>query len=262
MPKLAANLTMLFTDVPFLDRFAAAKQAGFKYVEFLFPYEAPAEKVKEALDKNGLKVVLFNLPSGNWAGGDRGIGANPNRVEEFRAGVKTAVSYAKVLGVPRLNCLAGKTIAGVSREDQKKAMVENVKFAADALKEIGVKLVIEHINNFDIPGFVLGRVQDVLDVIAEAGRSNVYVQYDIYHAQRTEGNLVQILREHFAKIDHIQIADNPGRHQPGTGEINFPFVFAEMDKLGYQGYVGLEYVPSPDTLKSFGWIKEYGCQLA
>jgi len=262
MPKIAANLTMLFTDVPFLNRFAAAKQAGFKYVEFLFPYDHPAEKVKEMLDKHGLKVVLFNLPSGNWAGGDRGIGASPNRVEEFRAGVKTAVSYAKVLGVPRMNCLAGKLVAGFSREDHKKTMVENVKFAADALKEIGIHLIIEHINPYDIPGFFLNRVQEVLDVIAEAGRPNLFVQYDIYHAARTEGNLAQILREHLAKIDHIQVADNPGRHQPGTGEINYPFLFAEMDKLGYKGYVGLEYVPSPDTLKSLGWIKEMGCQLA
>jgi len=262
MPKIAANLTMLFTNVPFLDRFAAAKQAGFKYVEFLFPYDHPAEKVKEMLDKHGLKVVLFNLPSGNWAGGDRGIGASPNRVEEFRAGVKTAVSYAKVLGVPRMNCLAGKLVAGFSREDHKKTMVENVKFAADALKEIGIHLIIEQINPYDIPGFFLNRVQEVLDVIAEAGRPNLFVQYDIYHAARTEGNLAQILREHLAKIDHIQVADNPGRHQPGTGEINYPFLFAEMDKLGYKGYVGLEYVPSPDTLKSLGWIKEMGCQLA
>lgn len=262
MPKVAANLTMLFQDVPFLDRFAAAKQAGFKYVEFLFPYDHPAEKVKEALDKNGLKVVLFNLPSGNWGGGDRGIGASPNRVEEYRAGVKRAVEYAKLLGVPRMNTLAGKAVQGFSREDHLKTLVENLKFSADALGQIGVKQIVEHINPFDIPGFVLNRVQDVLDVLAQVNRPNTAVQYDIYHAQRTEGNLVQILREQFAKIDHIQVADNPGRNQPGTGEINYPFVFAEMDKLGYQGFVGLEYVPKPDTLKSLGWIKEYGCQMA
>lgn len=261
MPKMAANLTMMFTDVPFLERFPAAKQAGFKYVEFLFPYEHPAEKVKEVLGKNGLQVINFNLPCGNWAGGDRGIGASPNRVEEFRTGVKTAVSYAKVLGTPRLNCLAGKMVAGFSREEHKKTLVENLRFAADALKEIGVNLIVEHINPYDIPGFFLNRVQEVLDVIAEVNRPKLYVQYDIYHAARTEGNLAQIMREHLAQIDHIQIADNPGRHQPGTGEINFPFLFAEMDRLGYKGYVGLEYVPSPDTLKSLGWIKEYGCQL-
>jgi hydroxypyruvate isomerase len=262
MPKLAANLTMLFTDVPFLDRFPAAKHAGFKYVEFLFPYDHPAEKVKEALDKNGLQVINFNLPSGNWAGGDRGIGASPNRVEEFRAGVKTAVAYAKVLGTPRLNCLVGKMVTGFSREDHRKTAVENLKFAADAVGAIGVKQIVEHINPFDIPGFFLTRVSEVLDVIAEANRPNLYVQYDIYHAARSEGNLTLTLREQFAKIDHIQIADTPGRNQPGTGEINFPFLFAEMDKLGYKGYVGLEYVPKPDTLSSLGWIKQMGCQLA
>ncbi len=262
MPKLAANLTMLFTEVPFLDRFAAAKQAGFKYVEFLFPYEHPAEKVKEMLDTNGLQVVLFNLPSGNWAAGDRGIAASPNRVEEFRSGVKTAVSYARVLGVPRMNCLAGKMVPGYTREEHRKTLVENLRFAADAVKAIGVKLIVEHINPHDIPGFFLNRFQDVLDVIGEANRPNLYVQYDIYHAQRTEGNLAQILREHLAKVDHIQVADNPGRHQPGTGEINYPFLFAEMDRLGYQGYVGLEYVPNPGTVKSLGWITQYGYQLA
>ncbi len=262
MPRVAANLTMLFTDVPFLDRFAAAKRAGFKYVEFLFPYEHPAEKVKQALDANGLQVVLFNLPSGNWAAGDRGIGASPNRIEEFRAGVKTAVSYAKVLRAPRLNCLAGKLVPGFSREEHRKTLVENLRFAADALQEIGVKLIIEAINHYDIPGFFLNRVQEVVDVIAEVGRPNVFVQYDLYHAQREEGNLVPTLREHLAKIDHIQIADNPGRHQPGTGEINYPFLFAELDNLGYGGFVGCEYVPNPDTMHSLDWIKEYGCQLA
>jgi hydroxypyruvate isomerase len=262
MPKIAANLSLMFTDKPFIERFAAAAQAGFKYVEFLLPYEQPADKVKEALDKNGLKVVLFNLPSGNWAGGDRGIGASPNRIEEFRAGVKTAVEYAKVLGVPRMNCLAGKMVSGYTREVHVKTLVENLKFSADALGQIGVNQIIEHINPFDIPGFVLNRVSEVVDVIGQVGRPNVYVQYDIYHAQRTEGNLAQILREQFAKIDHIQIADNPGRNQPGTGEINFHFLFAEMDRLGYKGYVGLEYNPKPDTLGSLGWIKEYKVQLA
>lgn len=262
MPKLAANLTMLFTEVPFLDRFAAAKQAGFKYVEFLFPYEHPAEKVKKALDNNGLQVVLFNLPSGNWAAGDRGIGANPDRVEEFRAGVKTAISYAQVLGAPRMNCLAGKVVPGRSREEHRKTLVENLRFAADALGEIGLNVLVEHINPFDVPGFFVNRVQDALDVIAEANRPNLYVQYDIYHAQRTEGNLIQLLREHLLKIDHIQIADNPGRHQPGTGEINFPFVFAEIDKLGYNGFIGLEYIPTPDTVKSLSWIKQNGVRFA
>ena len=263
MPKLAANLVWLFTDVPFLDRFAAAAKAGFKYVEFLIPYEYPAEQIKELLDRNGLKVVLYNLPNGNnWAGGDRGIAASPNRIEEFRAGVKTALTYAKIQGVPRVNCLSGKMVPGYSLEEHRKTMVENLRFAADALGEIGVKVVIEHCNTYTIPGFMLTRVQEVVDIIAEAKRPNIYVQYDIYHAQRTEGNLAQILRDHMSLIDHIHVADTPGRHQPGTGEINYRFLFAEMDRLGYKECVGMEYEPQPDTLSSFGWIKEYGCRLS
>jgi hydroxypyruvate isomerase len=262
MPRVAANLTMLFTELPFLERFAAARQAGFTLVEFLFPYDHPAEKVREALDDNGLGVVLFNLPSGNWAGGDRGIGASPDRVDEFRAGIETAVAYARVLGVPRMNCLAGKMVSGYSRERHVATLVENLKASADALGEIGVTQVVENINPFDIPGFLLTRVGDVLDVIAAVNRPNVAVQYDMYHAQRTEGNLVQILREHLGAIDHIQVADTPGRHQPGTGEINYRFVFAEIDKLGYRGSVGLEYVPAGDTRSSLAFIGEYGCRLA
>jgi hydroxypyruvate isomerase len=261
MPKLAANLGWLFTEVPFTDRFAAARQAGFKHVEFLLPYEYPAEELKRLLDENGLRIVLFILPSGNWLK-DRGIAASPDRVEEFRAGVKIAISYAKILGVPRVNCMAGKMTPGFSPEQHWATMIENLRFAADALGEIGVKVVVEHVNRYTIPSFFLNRVQDVLDVIAEAKRPNLYVQYDIYHAQRTEGNLAQILREHIAQIDHIHVADTPGRHQPGTGEINYPFLFSEMDKLGYKEFVGLEYEPTADTVSSLGWIKEYGCQLA
>jgi hydroxypyruvate isomerase len=264
MPKIAANLTMLFTEVPFLERFEAAAKAGFKYVEFLFPYDYPAEQIRDLLVKNGLQVVLFNLPAGNWAAGERGLGANPlpDRIEEFRAGVAKAVTYAKVLGVPRMNILAGKVIPGVARQEQWQAMVANVQYAADALYCAGLKLVVEAINHYDIPGFFINKTPEVLALINEAGRENVYYQYDLYHAQREEGNLTPTLREHFARIDHIQLADNPGRHQPGTGEINYPFLFAELDKLGYQGFVGLEYIPAPNTLASFGWIKEYGCSLA
>lgn len=262
MPKIAANLTMLFTEVPFLERFAAAKQAGFKYVEFLHPYDYSPEQVRELVKSNGLQVVLFNLPSGDWAAGERGIAANPARQEEFRAGVHRAIAYAKALGVPRVNCLAGKASSDFTPEEHWNTLVENVAFAANALAEIGVSLVVEPINHFDIPGFVLNTTRQGLDLIAQAGRPNVYLQFDIYHVQREEGNITPTLREHIGKIAHIQIADNPGRHQPGTGELNFPFLFAEIDRLGYQGFVSGEYIPAPDTLSSLGWIKEYGCQLA
>lgn len=261
MPKLAANLSMLFTELPFLDRFAAASRAGFKYVEFLFPYDHTPAEVKQVLDQHGLTVVLHNLPSGDWGAGDRGIAANPARVDEFRAGVAKAITYAKALNVPRLNCLAGKANPAFTAEQHWQTLVENVRFAAEALAQAGLTLLVEPINHFDIPGFVVNRTQQALDLIAEVGLPNVAVQYDIYHAQREEGNITPTLRAHLAQIGHIQIADNPGRHQPGTGELNFPFLFAELDRLGYAGYVGCEYIPEPNTLASLGWLKKFGIQL-
>ncbi len=261
MPKVAANLTMLFTEVPFLDRFSAASQAGFKAVEFLFPYEYSTSEIQQRLDRHGLRVVLFNLPSGNWAAGDRGIGASPSRKEEFRAGVQSAIDWAKAMGVPRVNCLAGKAAEGTTRDEQLQTMRDNVRYAAERLGEAGIDLTIEPINHFDIPGFVLNTTRQVLELIDEVALPNVYLQYDVYHAQREEGNLTPTLRDHFTSIGHIQVADNPGRHQPGTGEINYPYLFGEIDRLGYQGYVSLEYVPEPNTADSLGWIERYGCEL-
>lgn len=255
MPKFAANLTMLFTEVPFLERFQAAREAGFRYVEFLSPYEYEYDELKQAVDRNGLQVVLINLPSGDWAGGDRGIAAHPARKEEFRAGVEKAVAWAKVLGVPRMNCLAGKTASEFSRKAQWETLVENVRYAADALAREGLDLMVEPINHFDIPGFFLNTVAETAELLRQVDRPNVYIQFDVYHVQRQEGNITPTLREHFDRIGHIQIADNPGRHQPGTGEINYPFLFAELDRLGYRGYVAAEYVPTPGTLESLDWFR-------
>lgn len=256
MPKIAANLSMLFTELPFLERFAAAKAAGFKYVEFLFPYDYPAEQIRQLLDDNGLTLVLHNLPAGNWGAGERGIAANPARKDEFRAGVAKGIEYAKVLGVPRLNALAGKANPDYSREEHWATLVENVRYAAQELAKAGLKLVVEPINHFDIPGFVLNTTAQGVQLLDEAGHENAYLQFDIYHVQREEGNITPTLRQFFSRIDHIQLADNPGRNQPGTGEINFPFLFAELDRLGFQGYVGCEYNPTPNTVDSLGWIKE------
>lgn len=261
MPKFAANLTMLFTEAPFLERFALARKAGFQYIEYLFPYPYPVEELKGQLKAHGLEQVLFNLPSGNWAAGDRGIAANPDRVDEFRAGVAQAIQYAQGLGVPRVNCLAGKRASDRSEAEQWTTLVENVRYAANALGQKGIRLVVEAINQFDIPGFVLNRTEQVLQLISEVGHPNVFIQYDIYHAQRQEGELVATIRAHAPRIGHVQIADNPGRHQPGTGEINCPFVFKSLDDAGYQGFVGLEYVPQPDSASSFGWIKKFGYVL-
>ncbi len=258
MPKFAANLTMLFTEVPFLERFALARQAGFTHVEYLFPYAFKVEDLNSVLEQHRLKQVLFNLPSGDWAAGDRGIGASPGREAEFRAGVPQAIEYATALGVPRLNCLAGKRVAGHSDAEHRDTLVENARFAATELAKHGLELLIEPINHFDIPGFFVNRTEHAIQLIDEVGLPNVRVQYDIYHAQREEGELTATFRQHLDRIGHIQIADNPGRHQPGTGEINFPFLFRQLDESGYEGWLGLEYVPSPNTTASLGWLREHG----
>lgn len=257
MFKFAANLSMLFTEVPFMDRFDKAKEAGFHYVEFMFPYDNEAGAIKKKLETNGLKLVLFNLPSGDWAAGDRGLGAQPDRVEEFRAGVARAIEYSQVLGVQQINCQVGKCRDKYSDAEQWNILVKNVRYAAKELAAHNIRLIVEPINHFDIPGYYLTRTEQVLKLIKEAKHPNIFIQYDLYHAQRESGELVTTLRNHLDKIAHIQIADNPGRHQPGTGEINYPFVFSELLSLGYTGYIGLEYIPLPDSQSSFAWVKEY-----
>jgi len=253
MPKFAANLTMLFTEVPFLDRFERAAQAGFTGVEFLFPYAYSAQDVKHRLDAHGLTLVLHNLPAGDWDAGERGIACHPDRVEEFKAGVARAIDYANTLSVRQVNCLAGKAPAGVSDEVLRITLVSNLKYAAAELKGAGLRLLIEPINTYDIPGFYLNRTAQALAVLHDVGADNAFVQYDIYHAQRMEGELAATLQKQLARIGHIQLADNPGRNEPGTGEINFPFLFAHLDRLGYQGWIGCEYKPATTTEAGLGW---------
>ena len=255
MPRFAANLSMLFTEVPFLDRFERAARTGFEAVEFLFPYEFPPEEIRARIDTHRLRIVLHNLPAGDWAAGERGIVCHPDRIAEFRAGVAQAVTYAKALGVPQLNCLAGKAPAGVAADVLRRTLVENLCFAATELKTAGLRLLIEPINPFDIPGFYLTRTDQALDILDEVDASNAYVQYDIYHAQRTEGELAATLQKHLPRIAHVQLADNPGRNEPGTGEINYPFLFAHLDRIGYQGWVGCEYKPANGTEAGLGWMK-------
>ncbi len=261
MPRFAANLTMLFTELPFLDRFAAASAAGFRFVEYLFPYAYEPAVLRQALDTNGLTQVLCNLPAGKWDAGDRGIAADPARVAEFRQGVNTAVAYALALGVKKLNCLAGVRPKRFSESESAEILVDNLIFAADVLAAHGLTLVIEAINRFDIPGFLLHRAEQVDKIIEAVERPNVAIQFDVYHAQREQGDITATLRAHIGRIGHIQVADNPGRHQPGTGEINYPFVFAELDRLGYDGFVGLEYVPAPNTATSLAWLPAMGFSL-
>jgi hydroxypyruvate isomerase len=253
MPRFAANLTMLFNEVPFLERFEKAAQAGFTAVEFLFPYAWPAEEIRQRLASHGLTLVLHNLPAGDWDAGERGIACHPDRVEEFRAGVGKAVAYAQVLGVKQLNCLAGKVPAGVAPEVLRKTFVENLRFAAGELKAAGLKLLIEPINTFDIPGFYLNRTAQAVEILDEVGADNAFVQYDIYHAQRMEGELAATMQKCLPRIAHIQLADNPGRNEPGTGEINYAFLFAHLDRIGYAGWIGCEYKPAAGTEAGLGW---------
>ena len=254
MPKFSANLSMLFTELAFLDRFEAAAQAGFDAVEFLFPYAWTAEEIKQRLDDNGLKLVLHNLPAGDWDAGERGIACHPERIEEFRAGVVRAIAYAKVLGVGQLNCLAGKAPVGVSDPVLHQTFVDNLRFAANALKQEGLRLLIEPVNSFDIPGFYLNFTSQALAILDEVGADNAFVQYDIYHAQRMEGELAATMQKHLARIGHIQLADNPGRNEPGTGEINYPFVFKHLERIGYSGWIGCEYKPATTTEAGLGWL--------
>ncbi|MFP5402882.1 MAG: hydroxypyruvate isomerase [Gammaproteobacteria bacterium] len=255
MPKFNANLTMLFNEVPFLDRFQAAAEAGFKGVEFLFPYAFDKNEIAERLVKHGLVQVLHNLPAGDWDGGERGIACHPDRVGEFQDGVGRAIEYATALGCKQVNCLAGIAPAGVDPEKTRETFVANLRFAAGALKEAGIRLLIEPINTFDIPGFYLNRTAQAIALIEEVGSPNLYLQHDIYHMQRMEGELANTIAKHLPKIAHMQIADTPGRHEPGSGEINYAWLFRFIDQLGYDGWIGCEYKPAAGTREGLGWIK-------
>ena len=253
MPRFAANLSMLFTEHPFLDRFEHAAKAGFQAVEFLFPYAFSASEIRQRLDANGLQLVLHNLPAGDWEAGERGIACQPDRVAEFRAGVAQSITYAKALGVKQVNCLAGKAPAGISDGVLRQTFVGNLSFAAAELKKNGLKLLIEPVNTFDIPGFYLNRTAQAMSILDEVGADNAFVQYDIYHAQRMEGELAATLQKYLPRIGHVQLADNPGRNEPGSGEINYPFLFAHLDRIGYSGWIGCEYKPAATTEAGLGW---------
>ncbi len=253
MPKLAANLTMLFNELPFLDRFAAAARAGFRGVEFLFPYTFHADQIADRLNTFQLDLVLHNLPAGRWDLGERGIACLPDRVGEFQDGVGEALRYARVLGVRQLNCLAGIVPDSVTSDKAHATLVNNLRFAARVLEQEHIDLLIEPINTFDIPGFALSRTQQALDLIDEVSAPNLFLQYDIYHMQRMEGEVAATLRTHLPRIRHVQLADNPGRNEPGTGEINYAFLFRWLDEIGYAGWIGCEYKPKTDTLDGLGW---------
>ncbi len=260
-PKFCANLSMLFQETPFMERFAAAAHVGFKAVEFMFPYEYRIDRLQEALIDNDVKLVLINLPAGDFPAGERGIAVDPARQAEFRDGVDAAIDYARALGVTQVNCLVGRTLANVPLTAQRQALVDNLRYAAKALAGHDIRLLVEHLNSRDVAGFALDTTTKVLAALAEVDHPNAYLQYDVYHAQRMEGELAAVLRTNLARISHIQIADNPGRHQPGTGEIDYRWLLADFMACGYDRYIGLEYAPTPDTVGSLSWIREYGYSL-
>lgn len=257
MPRFAANLSMLFTEQDFLARFDAAAKAGFTGVEYLFPYDFPAEEIKARLEANGLTQVLFNLPAGDWAAGERGIAILPERVKEFRAGVDQAIAYAKVLGNTQVNCLAGIAPKNADLGKLEITFIENLRYAAEKLAAAGIRLVMEMINTRDIPRFFLNTTAQALEIRDKVGHPNLFLQYDIYHMQIMEGDLARTMESNLAAINHVQLADNPGRNEPGTGEINYRFLFAHLDRIGYQGWVGCEYKPATTTEAGLGWLKSH-----
>ena len=257
MPKLAANLSFMFTEVDFLDRFAAAAKAGFKGVEYLFPYDYDKNVLKQKLAEHKLTQVLHNLPAGNWAAGERGIGCHRNRAAEFEAGVDKAIEYATALGCTQVNCLAGIRPSGHDPVEARETFIKNLQFAAPRLKAAGIKLLIEAINTRDIPGFFLTNTAQAVDIIKAVGSDNLFVQYDIYHMQIMEGDLAPTIEKNLKLIPHMQLADTPGRNEPGTGEINYTFLLDFIDKIGYAGWVGCEYKPAGKTEDGLGWTKPY-----
>jgi hydroxypyruvate isomerase len=254
MPKFAANLTMLFNEVEFLDRFGAAAKAGFKGVEYLFPYPYPKEALAEQLAKHKLTQVLHNLPAGDWAKGERGIASIPGREGEFKDGVGTAIEYAKALQCKQLNCLVGIPPTGAKPDAVRKTLIENLRFASRALEKEGVRLLAEAVNSHDMPGFYLTGTSQTLALFEEIGEKNLWLQYDIYHMQRMEGELAASMAKYLSRIAHIQLADNPGRNEPGTGEINYDYLFRRIDEMGYTGWIGCEYKPRTTTVEGLKWL--------
>ena len=253
MPRFAANLSLMFTELDFLDRFAAARAHGFAAVEFLFPYAWPAAQIAERLQGAQLELVLHNLPPGDWAAGERGMACDPAGREEFRAGVELAIDYARKLGVRQLHCLAGLRPAGLPEAEAHASYVANLRHACARLRPHGMRLLIEPINTFDMPGYFLTGSAQAAAIIAECGADNLFMQYDIYHMQRMEGALAETIRTYLPLIAHMQLADVPGRHEPGTGTIDYRTLFGLIDELGYTGWIGCEYHPAGATAAGLGW---------
>jgi 2-dehydrotetronate isomerase len=261
MPKFAANLSMMFTEVPVLDRFEAAANAGFEAVEFLFPYEFDALEIAARLDQHGLAYVLFNLAPGDWAKGERGLASLPGRETEFAGQVDQAIAYAQALRCPQVHVMAGLLPAGASRDKHEQAYVQNLRHAAQCFKKHGIRTLIEPLNTYDNPGYLLTGQAQARAIIERVGSDNLFLQQDLYHCQIMEGNLAAKIRGYRDIVAHYQIAGVPARHEPDTGEINYPFLFDLLDELKYAGWIGCEYRPSGQTRAGLGWAAPYGISL-
>ncbi|WP_291008848.1 2-oxo-tetronate isomerase [Hydrogenophaga sp.] len=257
MPRFAANLSMMYTEVPFLDRFAAAAADGFDAVEYLFPYDFQPAEIDARLQEHGLTQALFNLPPGDWTAGERGMACHPGREAEFAASVAKALTYAQATGCRRLHAMAGLKPAGASEAQLRATYVANLSAAADRLAPHGITLLIEPINTRDMPGYHLNWQQQAHDVLAEVGAPNLKVQMDFYHCQIMEGDLSMRLKKHFGGVGHIQIAGVPDRHEPDGGEVNHEHLFTQLDTLGYPGWVGCEYRPKAGTSEGLGWLRRH-----
>jgi hydroxypyruvate isomerase len=259
MPRFAANLSMLFNEVDFLDRFRAAKRCGFAAVEYLFPYAHPKAELAERLDGEGLQQVLFNGPPGNWDKGERGIGGVPGREDEFKKSIDTALEYAVALKCPRVHVMAGTVPAGADRNRHRDTFAANLAWASPRAKQAKVELLMEPLNAVDFPGYLVGSIAAAQEIIKLGGADNVFIQYDVYHMQMSQGQLAQSFRDHMDAIRHIQIAGVPGRHEPDSSqEINFPMLFLYFDSVGYQGWIGCEYRPRVKTQAGLGWASDWG----
>lgn len=257
MPRLAANLSLLFPEIDFPSRFAAAARAGFRDVEYQFPYAWAAADVADRARAAGVEVVLHNLPAGDFAKGDRGIACLPDRIDEFREGVARAITYAKAVNCPRLNCLAGVIPPDAPRAGYFETLVENLAFAAAQLKSAGIALMVEACNTRSVPGFFLHNTAQVIEAIDATGSDNAFLQYDIFHMQIMEGDLARTIERLLPRIGHLQLADVPDRHEPGTGEINYPWLLEAIDRMGYSGAIGCEYNPRADTVAGLVWARPY-----
>ncbi|MBV0931825.1 hydroxypyruvate isomerase family protein [Marinobacterium sp. A346] len=258
--KFAANLSLLFTEYPLPERFAAARKAGFDAVEVQFPYSLPLDDIAAALARYRLQLVLINIPAGNWAQGERGLACLPEREAEFAAGLEQALHWARALGVGKLNCLAGVPPEEADTDQVQATLEANLQLAARHCHDNGIQLMIEAINTEDIPGFWLHSSHQVLELIERLKLPSTALQYDVYHMQIMEGNLISTLKQNADKIGHIQIADVPGRHEPGSGEINYPNLFKALEQMGYSGHISLEYNPQTTTEAGLGWLKHWTIQ--